>query len=132
MHKIKHEKFLLKPSEVAVKESIDPVLVMLGTEYNILSQVALSAFIDPDQLSNSRREWSLCLNSNVDFLTVLGRYQEPLFAAEHDGSIHRTNDKKKENDERLTLPARLAAPSGSHVAIQYGLRRPLPGLPTHT
>jgi hypothetical protein len=52
---------------------------MLGTEYTVLSQVALSAFIDPEQLPSGSHEWSQCLNGNVDFLVVVGPQQEPLF-----------------------------------------------------
>jgi hypothetical protein len=111
MNKITYKKALLKPSEATVKESIDPILVMLGTEYSIQSQVALSAIIGPDKLSNGSREWRLCLNSNVDFLVVFGRHQELLFAVEHDRSIHRTSDKKKAKDaikndlfQRVELP----------------------------
>lgn len=98
MNKITYKKTLLNSSEAALRGSIAPVLVMLGTEYHILSQVALSALIDPDQLPPRSPEWSQCMNGNVDFLVILGSQQEPLFAVEHDGSIHRTSDRKKRND----------------------------------
>lgn len=99
MDRLEYNRTLLNRSESRTKALIQPVLEMLGVEYSLLSQVAMSQIISPKQLQYRSYEWHICMTSSVDFLVVQGDQQEPILALEYDGPMHQ--EEKKRNKDRV-------------------------------